>query len=885
MSHLGRAPRGERDAARTEMSQSDWDRLCRKLGRPLLVCSLVDLLSLGSRVAKAQAKHALLGIDKPERIGRFVALGRLGRGGMGTVFEAYDPKLERAVALKFLNAPASDEKGRDVAREAIAQGRLTHPNVVTVFEVDECEGETFIVMELVRGPTLLQWLGARPRTWQAVLTVFIQAGRGLAAAHAQGLVHRDFKPENVLIAARDVPKVADFGLAQWLEQPLQSPLEPAGTPEYMAPEQHKGERVDPRSDQYSFCTALSEALAPLRAPKRVQAVLRRGMCKEPEHRWPDLDTLLAALQRSIRSGAARWASFATVVCMAGGVAWATARPPSANCEQVPALKRTWNDARAAAIEAGLSRFVSGAETSTARLVVERAEDYAVRWRRSYVRSCEMELLSGAADQRAGCLESQLLTFDTFLGALENDPAATLALQAPRSVLALRSPEDCFLEIETELASTPEVEELLARAQGELMALNFEAGLQLSNQALALAEQTRDSFGTGRAWYWVAKSRRLNYQVEQALSAYESAYWAAYENGDELTQAHASAQLTVLEAHHRRNTQRSEMWRQLASGLGVRSQFPPHTRELILISTAVALASAGRNEEAEVALAQALESVSAHAGELSPFYADLLMQQAAVKARSHKFAEAEALGRRGAELVDKQFGAGSVAAAQHWINLTHYLTGNGKDDQVLAILEPIIERLTKVYGRDHELTTHARINASGTYYDQGNYQRALSLALGAPETLRTQYNATHPFVGYALQAIAGPQLEMGQADAALSTIEQALPVADAVELTEPLLAASIVAHQAHALHVLHRDALAQAAFVRQLRLLATHGEPAVVATAKVYYAASLSRTGDEKQAKELLGEVVLLERGAGFDEGLRTIVEQAKRALHGPPAGG
>ena len=281
------------------------------------------------------------------RIGRFRVRSVLGRGGMGIVYRAEDETLGRQVALKLLRpdvgAADGGRGGRRLAGEAQSLARLSHPNVVAVFDVGEHEGQRFIAMEYVEGQTLREWLRA-PREVGDILEIFTQAGRGLAAAHAVGLVHRDFKPDNVLVGSDGRARVLDFGLArppgavdgEGSEPPaLEAGADPLatsltregallGTPAYMAPEQHLGDAADARSDQFAFCVALFESLVGERPfvsrdlrslslaivggkrraiaagphgeiPAHVRAVLERGLQVDPSARFPDMETLLAAL--------------------------------------------------------------------------------------------------------------------------------------------------------------------------------------------------------------------------------------------------------------------------------------------------------------------------------------------------------------------------------------------------------------------------------------------------------------------------------------------------------------------------------------------------------------------------------------------------------------
>jgi serine/threonine protein kinase len=327
----------------------------------------------------------------PDTVGRFVIECELGSGGMGVVYAAFDPTLDRRVAVKLLreDLPSHEHNERAqarLAREARAMARLQHSNVVTVYEVGIHDGHVFLVMEYVAGGTLRTWLNQRHAgtgpSWQRVLAVFTAAGRGLAAAHAAGLVHRDFKPDNVLLAEierlgesrdRDPGRVlvSDFGIANVYGDDLTSsgPGEPPrqlavtrtgatlGTPLYMSPEQHLGRAIDARTDQFSFCASLYEALygvAPFgkdditsiavnaidgvltpppadhQVPAYVHAAMVRGLRPAPGDRFPTMSALLEALAPPAPR---RWPRYA----IAGGAAVAAAtaiiilatRPPAA----------------------------------------------------------------------------------------------------------------------------------------------------------------------------------------------------------------------------------------------------------------------------------------------------------------------------------------------------------------------------------------------------------------------------------------------------------------------------------------------------------------------------------------------------------------------------
>ena len=259
-------------------------------------------------------------------------LGCIGTGGMGQVYAAYDPKLDRKVALKVLHDGREQGEQPRLVREAQALARLTHPNVVAVHDVGTHDGRLFVAMEFVEGVTLREWLRLHPpgpaKRVAEVLELLVQAGEGLAAAHRAGLVHRDFKPSNVLIGSDGRVRVVDFGVVrveeprqgsrqqhfesardeeatepqvEMFEQPdpLTRPGAIVGTPAYMAPEQLLSMKVGPSSDLFAFCLTAWEAVFGVRPfpgktiPAVLEAIRRGRPARPPEVQCPhELETAL-----------------------------------------------------------------------------------------------------------------------------------------------------------------------------------------------------------------------------------------------------------------------------------------------------------------------------------------------------------------------------------------------------------------------------------------------------------------------------------------------------------------------------------------------------------------------------------------------------------------
>ncbi|MEZ4452890.1 MAG: serine/threonine-protein kinase [Nannocystaceae bacterium] len=269
------------------------------------------------------------------RLGHFALLRKLGEGGMGSVYAAYDEDLDRRVAIKILHATGARTR---LLREAQALARLSHPNVIQVYAVDVADAQIYIAMEYVAGQNLKEWVDGEPRPWQSIVATFIQAGRGLEAAHSVGLIHRDFKPENVLVGDDGRVRVADFGLAARrheiedltsgpplaFEGDLTRTGALMGTPAYMSPEQLQGAPLTAASDLFSFCVALYCCLfgahpfagdtfltrsasviagavrppPPSAVPATLSSALIRGLAVQPGDR-PTIRELLRELERHV----------------------------------------------------------------------------------------------------------------------------------------------------------------------------------------------------------------------------------------------------------------------------------------------------------------------------------------------------------------------------------------------------------------------------------------------------------------------------------------------------------------------------------------------------------------------------------------------------------
>jgi tetratricopeptide (TPR) repeat protein len=451
--------------------------------------------------------------DAPVRLSRYILLRRLAAGGAGVVFEAFDPELDRKVAVKLLHAGPDGGTGSTQARsrllrEAKALANFAHPNIVAVYDVGTFDGPTssaqsgegvFLVMELVEGQTLRAWLDDSHPTTKEILATFVSIGRGLEAAHEAGLVHRDIKPQNVIIGADGRVRVLDFGLARRLDE---SPPVPRidddapsseevtadgmvmGTPAYMSPEQHFGKTVDPSTDVYSYCVTLLEAITGTRpfrkrspeAMARVKlawpptdfpailadlphwqaGLIHRGLQPDPDAR-PTIreltDTLESVPKRRRRRIA--WAGGTLALALAGIAGGRVATTGAeTDCGSIPA-PTAWDDEARAQLTDGFAALKKPYASDALRSVLERLDAHATSWLDARVRTCEAvhmrhEVSEAVGRDRDYCLERARVELESTID-LFRSPDEAIVLDAVEIADALPDPSRCLTpEIETDL---------------------------------------------------------------------------------------------------------------------------------------------------------------------------------------------------------------------------------------------------------------------------------------------------------------------------------------------------------------------------------------------------------------------------------------------------
>ncbi len=440
-----------------------------------------------------------------QRLGRYLLLDKLGAGAMGIVQRAYDPQLDRQIAIKLLSTEKKADSGAEnlenrLLREARAMARLSHPHVIQVYDSGLVRGpdgpEVFIAMELIRGQNLAQWQQKRRDTtdWLEVIDIYIQAGEGLLAAHRAGIVHRDFKPSNVNICDDGRVLVGDFGLAQVGKEAVgpENSLEDIevsdlsltatgdilGTPGYMSPEQYQGEPADALSDQFAFCTALYETLygqlafagenygeralsviaGQLRAPPRetkvpltVWKILSRGLSTKPQERYPSLEELLEDLKAFKRyTSSSNKLSFSLAFALLAAMGVATwfylDRPPAVCAYPDQELAAVWTPKKRQKLTANYASVGSkGAEVIWAA-ISRQLDSYAENWRQAHVDACRDThvLKTQSAEDlelRMKCLRGRRREFSSLISALSS-PSENISQLTIESILGLKTPDSC-----------------------------------------------------------------------------------------------------------------------------------------------------------------------------------------------------------------------------------------------------------------------------------------------------------------------------------------------------------------------------------------------------------------------------------------------------------
>ncbi|MEO8845472.1 MAG: tetratricopeptide repeat protein [Kofleriaceae bacterium] len=781
---------------------------------PAIDHTLADPSGRASAPLVGAARAAAGDPERGDSIGRFVVLGVLGAGGMGVVYSAYDPHLDRKVAIKLL-AHTAMQSAADASirllREAQAMAKINHPNVVKVHEVGTYREQIYLAMEFADAGTLRGWLRDADRSIGDILAVFSAAGRGLGAAHAVGLVHRDFKPDNVLLSKDGAVLVTDFGLVSSINAVTRAPSEPMpslelsnttplsqdltrtgsimGTPTYMAPEQFAGQPSTARADQFSFCVALYEALyrerpfaganytelsvsvltgeilpppSGSKVPTWIRRVLVRGLATKPEDRHGSMGELLAALARDPGRRMRRivWSGVGAVVGAAviGGAVMLMNRGPECGTGE-DRIAAVWSDAARAQIsQAFMASKRPNAKPSFDR-TSQIVDDWNTSWKLGYVDACRATRVRGeqsshVLDLRMQCLTRRLddvrVTLD-LLGKGGGD-AVDHALDA---VLALPSVAPCSDAAGlTAAVPPPETEAIRALVS----AAREQLGTARAQRKLG---RYKDGLATAQAALVAARATSYPPVVAEALIVVGTLQ-------SDLADPASSA--TLAEAMHVAT----------AAGDSVAAIDASAWRmfELTQTNHYELAQEVGELADAEVTHARPPADVVVRLDNTSGL---LLAKRGQPKAAQARYEQALAFAQR-------ELGFEHPAVLSTLNQLGNLYKQEGRFDDARKALEQVVAIRERVVGKDHPDFASALNNLGNVYRIEGKlddakklYDRALAIRIAA-------LGPDHPEVGTSLNNLGTFYSESGDEVTAQTYFEKALALweraygKDSVELT-------------------------------------------------------------------------------------------------------
>jgi serine/threonine protein kinase len=742
----------------------------------------------------------------------------LGAGGMGVVYLARDRTLDRPVAIKLHRRQPGDDLERYLA-EAMALARIGHPGVVAVFRAGVCRGQVYMAMEHVAGGNLREWLAARPRSTREIVDAFVQAGRGLAAAHAAGLVHCDFKPDNVLVGDDGRVRVGDFGLARaTAAQPpgdasadAGEPVIVAGTPLYMAPEQHRGEEVGPATDQFAFCAALWEALCgeppfrggsvaaiaraatagppqpPPALPRRLRGLIARGLAPRAADRFPDMDALLARLAATQRrrrwpwllaAAAALALAAALIVPRLHAAAPAEAADPCATAAD--AIDQVWNPGQRAAIERALRDPARPWTTPQWQAIDSQLDTYAADWRRRRVAACRGAATEGPerAAARAVCLDDQRDSLRAAAAVIAQARAEQLAV-VDHAIEGLQPPSWCEGDRMLSLplgavTSDPAVTTLRAHLR-DARALVWAGRLDAAGQMLDDVAHG----GGGRLPALAAQFEMLRGVIAMARQQPEAerhlraAYVAARRSQDVVAAVDAAAGMSRWLADISGRPADAELW----ADLSLSEAEGAHDQAMLvtgLDAMALVRELQGRFGEALALRRRQLDAALHLYGERDLRSIDALNSLAAVQDGMGDPAAAIPNYERALAAQDALLGPEHPAAAMIDANLGLARSSLGEHARAVELLRRAVA-LGERDDADGLDTAYSRLNLGVALDAQGDRAGAIASLRRAQPVIEKQLGADHPDVALVLQALGNALAVTGDLAGAEQALGRALAI--------------------------------------------------------------------------------------------------------------
>jgi eukaryotic-like serine/threonine-protein kinase len=777
---------------------------------------------------RASLQSRLFGRGEPVRIGRFVVVDRLGEGGMGTVFRAYDPDLDRRIAIKVLRSDlaGSVRDHERLAREAKLLARLNHPNVVAVHEVGTVDEGVFLAMEYVEGQDLGAWAratppGSRERLTRA-LDLLLQAGRGLAGAHATGLVHRDVKPSNILVGKDGRVRVADFGLARRDSTFERTPSSSGTTAEkgrsdgdsarsstddedasrtqgivgtlaYMAPEQRRGEPVNALADQYAWCVTAWEVLVGARPelesgrpppdppgttmPRHVRVCLHRGLSRDPADRFESMDALLAAFAHDPARARRRWLAGAVVAgsAVAATVAYQTHR--ASLCDEVGApIAETWTATRRDAVERAFAATSLPFSDSTWRQVEAAFDEYVGAWSQASVEVCETTRVDGlqppdvlASANR--CLETRRAELDALIEVFTRADAATVR-SAVGAASAL-APIDTCTDPQRVRDTIPLPEddakaEEVMRARAELGRLRM---WRAAGQHRPAAEGLEALVPSARALAYppvlaevllsLGMARETLGDGPGATAALEEAYWLALEHRHDVIAAKAARAL-VDHLAAAAELDAAVRWSKAAEVVARRATADP-TMAANLARTIARL----RMMQGDLAAA---EASLRHAIEIAPTPLQRSTHSnnlALVLAAQDRFSDAMPILVEAIEIEERELGPDHVDLAPHLVNLANLRIDLGETDEAIAPAERALALRRATFGPRHPDVASSLQTLGRIAYTRRDFSTARTYFEEALDIVRETRGPGDPLVTRIESSLAASLVDLGELEDALA----------------------------------------------------------------------------------------------------------------------
>jgi len=771
---------------------------------------------------RAGERGAVAEVHPGDHLGRYAVGELLGAGGMGRVFAAVDSALGRTVALKVIRSDreaGSPHARSRLLREAQALARLHHPNVVTVHEVGTEAEHLFVAMELVEGQTLAAWLKAEPRGWRAVRDAFVAAGQGLAAAHAAGIVHRDFKPHNVIVGT-DRVVVVDFGLARAegeetervmpdsrpnLEMGITTTGDAVGTPFYMAPEQRAGGPVDAKADQYAFCVALHAALyhrppaegAPLPSapgvPRFVGAAVLRGVARRPEDRWPSMAELLAALGRTFWTGPrkrlAAGGALAFLVALTGvaftvGEHAATADPCAGGEALVAPL---WDDAARTRVRDAFAKTGRPYAEDTFARVDAALRDRLAVWARAHGEACAAtevrhEQAAELLDRRMDCLGQARREIAVLVGLLAEADGAML----DRAAQAARSAGDV-----TACADTAALREIMPppRDPVSVVEIGGEREELARLQDLRRLGKTKDGLAAAAAL--LERTRRLGYapvlaaalyhdglfevdggQLDAALDHFYEAAKVAGDAGDASIAAEAFSGAERILGSEKRHFEAADVAYRSALAAAARARNPPAVMAVLVKDHAMSLDARGAYA---AELPFNLLGLALNASVNGARSREVLNSLADLARNTDEFgnqADALTLLRRALGVSEEVAGPEHPTTLMIWNNIGWELLGGADFEGAARIFERLLPMSERTYGRDLPEGMIVPWNLGIAYRELRRLNEARDLLERVIRVDTEKLGPEHPYVAWANRELAAVARLEGRTDEALADLEKA-----------------------------------------------------------------------------------------------------------------